>query len=78
ADLCTQIEKLTASERPAPFAAAAIATRVLAARPDAELFAWWLADFVLAQSLGWPRPLPLLMAQVFGPAFRTEAGGGRI
>ncbi|WP_431523385.1 hypothetical protein [Mesorhizobium captivum] len=31
------------SQRPAPFAAAAIATR-----PDAELFAWWLADLVLA------------------------------
>jgi hypothetical protein len=46
-------------------------------RPDAELFAWWLADLVLAKSLGWPRPLPILMAQVFGPSFRTEAGGGK-
>lgn len=45
--------------------------------PDAEMFAWWLADLMLAQGLRWPRPLPLLMAQAFGPAFRTEAGGGK-
>ncbi|WP_192250252.1 DUF1403 family protein [Mesorhizobium caraganae] len=77
ADLCTQIEKLAASQRSAPFDAAAIAARVLAARPDAELFAWWLADLVLAQGLRWSRPLPLLMAQAFAPAFRAEAGGGR-
>lgn len=78
ADLCTQIEEVAASQRPAPFAAAAIATHVVATRPDAELFAWWLADLVLAQGLRWPRPLPLLMAQAFGPAFRAEAGGRRI
>ncbi|MDX8536037.1 DUF1403 family protein [Mesorhizobium abyssinicae] len=78
ADLCTQIEDLTGSRRPAPFAAAAIAARVVAMRPDAELLAWWLADLVLAQSLRWPRPLPLLMADAFGPAFRGEASGKRI
>ncbi|RWB68604.1 DUF1403 family protein [Mesorhizobium sp.] len=77
ADLCTQIEDVAGSQRPAPFAAAAIAARVVAMRPDAELLAWWLADLVLAQSLRWPRPLPLLMAQAFGPAFRTD-GGKRI
>ncbi|TIR88098.1 DUF1403 family protein, partial [Mesorhizobium sp.] len=48
-DLCTQIEGLLGSQRPAPFAAAAIAAHVVALRPDAELFAWWLADLVLAQ-----------------------------
>jgi len=78
ADLRTQIDDVAASQRPAPFAAAAIAARVVAMRPDAELFGWWLADLVLAQSLRWPRPLPLLMAQAFGPAFRGEAGGKRI
>ncbi|WP_348627830.1 DUF1403 family protein [Mesorhizobium sp. M1A.F.Ca.IN.022.04.1.1] len=78
ADLCTQIQDVAGSRRPAPFAAAAIAAHVLAARPDAELFAWWLADLVLAQALRWPRPLPLLMAQALGPAFRTEDGGRRI
>ncbi|TGV54560.1 DUF1403 family protein, partial [Mesorhizobium sp. M00.F.Ca.ET.149.01.1.1] len=40
--------------------------------------AWWLADLVLAQSLRWPLPLPLLMTQAFGPAFRGEASGKRI
>ncbi|WP_373424804.1 DUF1403 family protein [Mesorhizobium sp. SARCC-RB16n] len=40
---------------PAPFATAAIAAHVVAMRPDSELFAWWLADLVLAQSLRWPR-----------------------
>lgn len=44
---------------------------------DAELFAWRLADLVLAQNLRWPRPLPLLMAHVFGPAFRSKPAGGK-
>ncbi|MDG4875231.1 DUF1403 family protein [Mesorhizobium sp. WSM4935] len=78
ADRCTQIEDVAGSQRPAPFAAAAIAAHVVAMRPDAELFGWWLADLVLAQSLRWPRPLPLLMAQAFGRAFSTDAGGKRI
>ncbi|MES0213903.1 DUF1403 family protein [Mesorhizobium sp. C280B] len=75
--LCEHIDDLARSGRPAPFAAAAIAAHVVAMRPDAELFAWWLADLVLAQNLRWPRPLPLLLAQAFGPAFRGEAGGGK-
>ncbi|WP_318012673.1 DUF1403 family protein [Mesorhizobium sp. BR1-1-14] len=78
AALSTEIENLAGSQRPAPFAAAAIAAHVVAMRPDAELFGWWLADLVLAQGLCWPRPLPLLMAQAFGPAFRDEAGGKRM
>ncbi|MBZ9910321.1 MULTISPECIES: DUF1403 family protein [Mesorhizobium] len=78
ADLCRDIENLARSQRPAPFAAAAIVAHVVAMRPDAELFGWWLADLVLAQSLGWPQPLPLLMAQAFGPAFRPDGGGKRI
>ncbi|RWA58068.1 DUF1403 family protein [Mesorhizobium sp.] len=77
ADLRAQIEDVAGSQWPAPFAAAAIAARVIAVRPDSELFAWWLADLVLGQSLRWPRPLPLLMGQAFGPAFRTEGGGGK-
>ncbi|WP_095204742.1 DUF1403 family protein [Mesorhizobium carmichaelinearum] len=77
ADICTEIEEVARSPRPAPFAAAAIAARVVAMRPNSELLAWWLADLVLAQGLGWPRPLPLLMAQVFGPAFRAETGSGK-
>ncbi|MGX5844985.1 DUF1403 family protein [Mesorhizobium sp. ArgA1] len=79
AALCTEIEILAASQRPAPFAAAALASQVVAMGPDAELFAWWLADVLVAQSLRWPQPMPLLMAQVFGPAFRSaDARGKRI
>ncbi|ESY62232.1 DUF1403 family protein, partial [Mesorhizobium sp. LNHC232B00] len=78
AALCVEVDTLAESRRPAPFAAAAIAAEVVAMRPDAELLAWWLADLVLAKNLRWPRPLPLLMAQAFGPAFRGEAGGKRI
>ncbi|WP_024927414.1 MULTISPECIES: DUF1403 family protein [unclassified Mesorhizobium] len=77
ADLCPEIEEVVRSPRPAPFAAAAIAAHVVAMRPDCELLAWWLADLSLAQSLRWPLPLPLLMAQTFGPAFRAEADGGK-
>ncbi|MFU0507611.1 DUF1403 family protein [Pseudaminobacter sp. NGMCC 1.201702] len=68
---------LARAARPAPFAAAAIASHVVARHPDAELLAWWGADLVVAQSLGWPRPLPLLMAQAFAPAFRAEGGHGK-
>ncbi|BCH34826.1 hypothetical protein MesoLjLc_67560 [Mesorhizobium sp. L-8-10] len=77
AALCVEVNTLAESQRPAPFAAAAIAAHVVAMRPDAELFAWWLADLVLAQSLRWPLPLPLLIAQAFGPPFRAQAGGGK-
>ena len=64
------------AKRPAPHAAAAIVAHVHAARPDAEPLGWWLADLLLAQTLRWPRPVPLLMAQVFAPAFRTDGKRG--
>ncbi|MBB6413813.1 hypothetical protein HNQ71_006522 [Mesorhizobium sangaii] len=67
---------LARSGTPAPHAAAAIVSHVHAARPDAEPLGWWLADLVLAQKLRWQRPVPLLMAQVFTPAFRAEGGRG--
>ncbi|MCO5164160.1 MAG: DUF1403 family protein [Mesorhizobium sp.] len=69
------IDDLARSRRPAPFAAAAIAGQVVVLSPKAELLAWWCADFLLAQKLRWTKPVPLLMAQAFAPAFRT--GGGR-
>ncbi len=74
ADLTDLGDDLIRSGPPAPYAAAAIAGHVVAMRPEAEPLAWWCADLVLAQKLGWPRPVPLLMAQVFTPAFRTESG----
>ncbi|PTE06629.1 DUF1403 family protein [Mesorhizobium helmanticense] len=74
ADLPSAIDDLVRSGRPAPFAAAAVASRIVAVSPGAEVLAWWCADFLVAQRLRWPRPVPLLMAQVFAPAFRTSDG----
>lgn len=74
ADLPGAIDDLVRSVRPAPFAAAAIASRVVGLSPGAELLAWWCADLVLAQKLRWPRPVPLLIAQAFAPAFRDGRG----
>ncbi|NGO55536.1 DUF1403 family protein [Allomesorhizobium camelthorni] len=77
ADLPDVIDDLTRSSRPAPFAAAAIAGHVVAMRSEAETLGWWCADLVLAQKLRWARPVPLLMAQIFGPTFRGEVGHGK-
>jgi len=60
-----------AAGRGAPFAAADTAKAVLALRPDAELFALWLADAVLARRLGWPLPVPLLAAALLHPSLRS-------
>lgn len=62
------------TDRPGPFAAASTVARVLALRPDAELLAWWLADWALARKMRWRHPVPLFMAQAFSPALRA---GGR-
>lgn len=74
ADLPGAIDDVVRAGRPAPFTAAAAASRVVALSPGAELLAWWCADLVLAQKLRWPRPVPLLMAQAFALAFRTGDG----
>lgn len=74
ADLPGAIDELVRSGRPAPFAAAAVASQVVALSPGAELLAWWCADFLVAQKLRWAKPVPLLMAQAFAPAFRTGDG----
>lgn len=40
---------------------------------DAEIFALWLADFVLAQQLRWDTPLPLLATTTAHPSLRTAS-----
>jgi hypothetical protein len=63
---------------PAPFAAAAIVAEVLDWRPDVEVLAWWLGDLALARQMGWPTPVPLLIAHVPTDTLRTSNGRGRI
>lgn len=68
--LAASVEDAVRTERPAVFAAAAVATHVVALRPDSELLALWLADLVLARKLRWPVALPLLAGQIAHPLLR--------
>jgi len=66
------------SARAAPFAVADFVTGVFDARSDAEVMALGLADVILARKLNWPKPVPLLLPERFGSAFRTIGGRGRV
>ena len=66
------------SGRAVPFVVADLITAISAVRPDAEVLAFMLADIVLAQNLNWPKSVPFLLSERYGPAFRTIGGRGRV
>ncbi|NTF72595.1 DUF1403 family protein [Rhizobium rhizogenes] len=72
------VDSANQSGRAAPFAVADLITAISAVRPDAEVLALGLADVVLSQKLTWRKPVPLLLPERFGPAFRTIGGRGRV
>lgn len=78
AALPEEIDRLVDEGRPAPLVAAAVLRAVEKAAPSAVLLGWWLADQVLAQRLRWALPVPLLMAEAHGAAFRGAGRGGRL
>lgn len=78
ASIPDMVDLANQSGRAAPFAVADLIAAISAVRPDAEVLALGLAEVVLAQKLNWPRPVPLLLPERFGPAFRTIGGRGRV
>ncbi|MBY2988999.1 DUF1403 family protein [Rhizobium leguminosarum] len=66
------------SGRAAPLALADLISAMTTARPDAEVLAVGLADIALSQKLNWPKPVPLLLPERYGLAFRTIGGRGRV
>jgi hypothetical protein len=43
--------------------------------PEAEVFALWVADLVLAVRLRWDRPLPLIATRILDAGLRSNGGG---
>ncbi|RYH00328.1 MAG: DUF1403 family protein [Alphaproteobacteria bacterium] len=72
------VNTATQSGRAVPLALADLISAIATARPDAEVLALGLAEAVLAHKLNWPKSVPLLLPERYGPAFRTIGGRGRV
>jgi hypothetical protein len=78
ASIPEMVDSANRSGRAAPFAVADLITAISAVRPNTEVLALGMAEAVLAHKLKWPKPVPLLLPERYGPAFRTIGGRGRI
>ncbi|MCF1470054.1 DUF1403 family protein [Agrobacterium vitis] len=72
------VDSAMQSARAVPFVAVDLIVAICALRPDTEVLALGLADVVLSQKLKWPKPVPVLLPERFGPSFRTIGGRGRV
>ncbi|TDK29836.1 DUF1403 family protein [Rhizobium deserti] len=72
------VDTATQSGRAAPLALADLISAITTVRPDAEVLVLGLAEMVLAHKLKWPKPVPLLLPERYGPAFRMLGGRGRV
>lgn len=77
-DIADRFDDAVQSGHAVPFAAADLVANICATRPDAEILAWWLADRLVAEKLGWDCGVPVLMAERYGAAFKTTRGRGRV
>ncbi|NSZ61036.1 DUF1403 family protein [Agrobacterium tumefaciens] len=78
ASIPDMVDSAIQSRRAAPFVLADFLTMISAVRPDAEVLALGVAEVVLANKLNWLKPVPLLLPERFGSAFRTIGGRGRV
>lgn len=72
------VDDLLHSRRAVPFVIAELVEQIVAMRPDAEVLAWWLADWMLARLVHLGLPIPLFTQARYGAAFRTASGNGRL
>lgn len=72
---CETLRRQTSSP---PLAMVQIVSRIMALGAPYELLAWWAADQMLKEMMGWPVALPLMMAQRQSAYFRTERSRKRL